>query len=271
MRMATWLAVVPLAVGLAAGGGCAGPSGAAGKDVPLRRPPVDGHYTGVKPDFAGRFNPDPLGRKFRVAFLTLQSCERHDGETDDDRVERMMVTFARHWMVFREQAAQSKAATRELNVHSELGKAFRASLIASRKSHETTLQWHLSSRKIVDPDARAFAWFRDNLTLLNAELEELYPNLFSSDESAFPLDIVLLMAWSPASDPVESLYEAWVVGLPEHAVLEGWRARGGIFRAEEGYTDPHDAIAAALFKLTDGQFEGLAPANPRDHDWLEGK
>ena len=35
-------------------------------------PAPDGYYTGAWPNFAQRANPDPLGRKFRVAFLRIR-------------------------------------------------------------------------------------------------------------------------------------------------------------------------------------------------------
>ena len=108
------------------------------------------------------------------------------------------------------------------------------------------------------------------LQRVNATLAQRFPALFSTDASAFPLDVIMVFAFQGSGNVRNrSLYEAWLLGLPDHATITFQDAckACAVFKAERGWTDPYDAIAASLFKLSTAQWDRLEPANPNDHSW----
>lgn len=232
--------------------------------VPARVPFVDTYCTAEDPRFAERPSPDPLGRKFRVAFLQLSIVERDPKEADAKRVQDMSGGQMRTWMCFRQQAEDSPSA-RNLKASEDLAKSFQNYMKSSRSYREL----RMDGMRFADPVVQRFVKARNDGEALSGELSQRYPNLFSADSGAFPLDVIVLMARSPDPASMATCFEAWLVGLPEHADLADARKPWGIFQADRGYPSPWDAIAAALFKLSDAQFKGLEPANPLDHAWLE--
>ena len=266
--MHLWCGALALLLSVA---GCAAtsarPSGAAkasGATAVLARVPfVDTYCTTEDPRFSERPSPDPLGRKFHIAFLQLSIVDRDPKETDAQRVKDMS-HGKNTWMCFRQQAEDS-ASARNLKQSESLAKSFQDYMKASRRY----LELRMDGMRFANPSVQRFVRARNDGEALSGELSQRYPNLFSADPGAFPLDVIVLMARSPDPASMATCFEAWLVGLPEHAALADARKPGGIFRADRGYPSPWDAIAAALFKLSDNQFEGLEPANPLDHAWLE--
>lgn len=246
-------------------------------------PEPDGYYTGEQPDFANRFNPNPKGRKFRVAYLRfhMESIEGVEGGAAiKSAVEKSMYAIFEPYMAFREQAKASHPAN-YLQNDIKLGDSFRASVKNHFAYERTNIKVYLASADVVaaggsdklggilgEPTPYEFAQHWEDMDYLNAELTSRYPRLFTTDESGFPLDIVMIGLYRMGNPVVRMRFESWCVGLPEHANID-WRQR--VFKPSEAFLDPYDAIAAALFKLTDKQFEGLEPANPNDHNWLEEK
>lgn len=309
------------AFALAAGNGCVGIYGP--DELQWVDPRPDGYYTGVEPKFAERGNPDPLGRKFRVAFLQafphpcmyipnnlgyndrvlfrkvfpdssahLTEYRGQPGyhlDTGELRpaVEKELAAPVFSIMPCREQAVDSQALKRHLEIDSPEGvQTLRKTGIEQCRLGERVIAQFLANT--YDPDMtysmsspvdHAFlegypseAWTRK----LNQELAARYPALFSSDVSAFPLDVWIVVAFDRSGrecfarygpERIRSLYEAWLLGLPEHAAVtfHDTVTQGAVFPAVQAYTDPYDAIAAAVFKLTEAQLEGLEPANPNDH------
>ncbi len=291
--MAKTRAAVALALVAAAVSGCAEFGGP--REIRWIDPPADGYYTGTAPQFAQRRNPDSQGRKFRVAFLQAfpKTCtyvqeglyigSRRPGVRLEEGnlreiVEKKLQGTAFHVMPFREQARDSEAHAYYLNGSPGLYRAAQKTGLSLYSGDEGLIGQFLMNaddptmlNSIAGPVDRAFlsgwpsaAWTRR----LNAELEMRYPEVFSSDASAFPLDVWIVVAFDrTGQERVRSLYEAWLLGLPEHATItfQDTLKPGAIFRAEQAYTDPYDAIAAAVFKLTAQQLENLDPANPNDH------
>lgn len=246
-------------------------------------PEPDGYYTGELADFANRFNPDPKGRKFRVAYLRLdmESIEGvAGGDAIKSAVEKSMNADFEVYMAFREQAKASPRG-QYFQENNELGNGFRRNIKNFFTSDRLKIKVYLASADVVaaggtdklggilgEPTPYEFAQHWEDMDYLNAELTSRYPRLFTTDESGFPLDIVMIGLYRMGNPVVRMRFESWCVGLPEHANID-WRQR--VFKPSEAFLDPYDAIAAALFKLTDKQFEGLEPANPNDHNWLEEK
>ncbi len=257
-----------------AGMGCA--TGMATPKKPITHvPPVpDGYYTGNAPDFAFRFNPDPLGRKFRVAHLLLDFSNWESGKTARECANPAAVAIL--YLPLREQAAQSPRAVDIRRKNGEqsirdLCKTFYGpdGLVAG------TLNRIANASSTTETDRAFLQRHWHDMDALNRELERHYPNLFSTEESAFPLDVVVTIVFdSTLGKRKNSLYEGWLVGVPEHARIVEKKADGrapDYFPATEAFTNPCEAIAAALFKLGDEEFEGLERANPRDYEWLEEK
>ena len=249
-------------------------------------PEPDGYYTGERPDFANRFNPDPQGRKFRVAYLCirLESIEgKVGGEAIETAAENAMSLFYGTYMRFREQATRFREqtmASRQGQNDQKLEDAFRASVKSGFSYERSNIKYHLAAANLVaaggwdanggvlgEPTPHEFARHCEDMEFLNAELASRYPDLFTTDESGFPLDIAMIGLYTQGYPFVRTRFEAWCIGLPEHANV-GWNYA---FQASEVFLDPYDSIADAVFQLTDEQFEGLEPANPKDHDWLEEK
>lgn len=284
-----WAAALALVV--VAGSGCMALYGP--RAIQWSNPQLDGYYTGIDPRFATRRNPDPQGRKFRVAFIQVFShaCKYipnnmgignrpgyhlEEGELRAV-VEKELKGAAYNVMPFREQALESGAHKYYLD-SPDLYRAARKTAHSKYGAEEALVAKFLANtydpRKaysMASPIDHAFlegwpsaAWTRK----LNAELEMRYPEVFSSDASAFPLDVWLVVAFDAAGPQrVRSLYEAWLLGVPEHATItfHDTVTEGAIFQAEQAHTDPYDAIAAAVFKLSAEQLENLEPANPNDH------
>lgn len=262
-------------------GGCVAPSQPR-RSIQWVDPEPDGYYTGENHDFANRFNPDPKGRKFRVAYLRL-SLESIDGKVGGAAIKTavrksMSVSYGTY-MRFREQAV---AARQEQNDQgsTELENSFRASVKSNYAFEKANIRFHRAAAEVVaaggwdinggvfgEPTPRGFAEQLDDMESLNAELASRYPALFTTDESGFPLDIAMIGLYSKVNPVARTRFEAWCIGLPEHA-FTGWSYA---LAPSEVFLDPYDSIAATVFKLTDEQFEGLEPANPKDHDWLEEK
>ena len=269
-RMAkTW---AMLALAAAMGSGCAAP-----KIVQWTDPQPDGYYTGGRADSAYRSNPDPLGRKFRVAYLSVYATKwEYSANARREMSAAVKGDVAFRYMALREQAENSPAR----NALSD--GMVRAQAAACRSGRTFVLTWLANARdpkklySMASPRDQAFlAGYPgpDWLRRINSELAARYPSLFSPEADAFPLDVVVEILFDGSGNTRRrSLCEAWLLGIPEHASItyHDTVTDDAIFKAEEGFLDPHDAIAAAVSKLTEAQLEGLEPANPRDHEWLEG-
>lgn len=260
-----------LALAAAVGSGCA-----ASKVVQWTDPQPDGYYTGGQADPAARINPDPLGRKFRVAYLSVYATK---WDYPDNARREMSAAVkgdvAFRYMALREQAENSPArkALSESMVRTQMA--------VCRTGRTFVLNWLANVRdpkklySMASPRDQAFLagypgaeWLRR----VNSELAARYPSLFSREADAFPLDVVVEILFDGSGNKrIRSLCEAWLLGIPEHASItyHDTVTDDAIFKAEEGFLDPHDAIAAAVSKLTEAQLEWLEPANPRDHEWLE--
>lgn len=279
-QMAKMLAAAVLAA--VAGSGCA-ELGGGHRTMQWVDPVPDGYYTGEKQDFAGRFNPDPQGRKFRVAYLDV-CCESVDGMTGGDSLQsaaekRMDYAFA-DYMGFREQARESDRA-RYYQRNPSMGESAKQLMHSKLSSENARINYLLASANLVaaggwaaaggafgEQTPHEFMQHRTDANHLNAELERRYPGLFTTEEGGFPLEIATIGLYTQSDPVVRTRFEAWLVGLPEHAALK-WVVGPKVFPASEVFLDPYEAIAAALFKLTDEQFEGLVPPNPKDHEWME--
>lgn len=245
-------------------------------------PPVDGYFTGESHDFAECFNPDPLGRKFRVAYLTPKLVCVNDANGAQglkwDLFKSLNISF-QGYMAFREQAsgnerAESRRSESEralvkesfLLSEKQIGYCLAAADLAKTQGGRGTLSFAYGYA-LGESVPYEFMSLRHDMKSLNAQLASRYPNLFTAESSGFPLDIAMVGLYVPHNTPpfTRVRFEAWLMGLPEDAV------QLRIFEAGEVFLDPYEAVAAAVFKLTDEQFEGLVPANPKDHDWLEKK
>lgn len=237
-------------------------------------PEPDGYYTGNPADFASRLNPDPLGRKFRTAHLLLDFSNWESGKTARECADPAAAAIL--YLPLREQAVQSPRAVDIRRKNGEqtirdMCKTFYGTdgLFAGTLNRIA----NASASTVTDRTFLKLYWH--DMGALNRELERRYPNLFSSEESAFPLDVLLTILFdSTVGERKNSLFEGWLIGVPEHAKIVEKYPDGSTpvyFPAAEAFTDPCEAIAAALFKLTDEEFRGLEPANPRDYEWLEEK
>lgn len=260
-------------------------------------PPISDYYPGESTDFSIYAPSDPQGRKFRIAYIRVICKQCKNPEMAKQVIEHAAAGFALSYMGLREQNAS--------NYHSEgsLLQAFRGNAKAAMKYDEAVVKSYLDSpNQLIDAyydylhhfknrtrrdgmtyslgregrswkvDRCDFIKLRHNIQDLNMALEALYPHLFSTEESAFPLDVLLVMACNrDEKPPMKAISEAWLIGLPEHANLVGneYYNDGKLFPAERGWLSPYEATAAALFKLTSEQWDGLEPANPYDHSWIK--
>lgn len=276
--MKTTKTVFPLLLAIALAG-CVSPGGSS-RHFTYVDPQPDGYYTGGHPDFAKRFNPDPQGRKFCVAYLRicLKDIEGLTGGTAIKAdAEKAMDVFYGSYMGFREQAKDSHRG-QYYKTSKEMFDTGQASVKSNFAYEKSKIELYVAAAHLVavggwnanggvlgEPVPSEFAKHWEDMAFLNAELATRYPNLFTSDESGFPLDLTMIGLYKKDNPVERTRFEAWCVGLPEHANI-GWE---NVFKPSEVFLDPYEAVAAALFKLTDEQFEGLEPANPKDHDWLE--
>lgn len=272
--------LVATALVAAAGSGCVAPQPK--RSVQWIAPVPDGYYTGEKHDFANRFNPDPKGRKFRVAFMDIRLKEVNDivgAEGFKRTAQKTMDVFMGDYLTFREQGKDSHQR-KYYEENPELMAAALSSMKSGFSYAQTHIAFFLAGADVVaaggwnrnggalgEPEAREFMRHREDAGYINAELARRYPGLFTAEESGFPLEVAMIGLVTTSDPVVRTRFEAWLVGLPEHATRTGW----GAFMPEEVHLSPYDAIAAAMFKLTDEQFEGLEPANPKDHEWVLGR
>lgn len=257
-----------------AGMGCATGMSAPQKPITHVPPKPDGYYKGTAPDFASRLNPDPLGRKFRTAHLLLDLSNWENGKSPRECASTAAAGIL--YLPLREQAAQSPRA---LDIRSKGGVETMRDLCKTFYGPEgpfaEVFDRIAKASDSTETDRTFLNRYRHDMGALNRELERRYPNLFSTEESAFPLDVLVTILFdSTVGERRNSLFEGWLIGVPEHAHIIEKNPDGSTpayFPATEAFTDPCEAIAAALFKLTDAQFEGLERANPRDYEWLEEK
>ena len=260
------------------GSGCVAPQ-YDNRIVEFVDPPRSDYYTGAVPDFSIRQSPYRNGRKFRVANLLVATGNVElspDAKTGMEDLVRE--NFANYYMRIRRQAADSPArksmTPRIFNATRSVVVSFNAYYAENTAKLIANSQNPRMKYSIAAPVDQSFLngygtkrWIRE----VNDELIRRHPNLFSDDETAFPVDIVMGMLYDGnGRQRSRSLYEAWLVGLPEHANItpEDCYKNGGIFQAEQGYCDPYDTIAAALFKVNSSQLDWIEPANPEDYEWI---
>ena len=252
-----------LALAVWFGAGCATPV-----DISYVAPEPDGYYTGRVPNFGARSNPDPQKRKFRVAYLQVDFSRWDTGAGARECMEPTF--FEILYLPLREQAAKSPRGVRIRGT--DMGASTKELFNNLYGLSTEQLEKMASSGSTHESDKQFLHSYWRNAKALNAELERRYPKLFSSSPSAFPLDVLLgYLADTTPGQRRNSLYEAWLFGLPEHANPPEEDDDGetpDCLVRKEAFRDPFDAIAAALFKLSKEEFEKLEPANPKDHRWL---
>lgn len=257
-------------------------------------PARDGYYTGANHHFEARKLPGSLSRRFKVARLTTLLVEAPASvecihavakgvkqpiymADAAAAIQKRMNQFA-FVMTLREQAVGSLAYKA---VRGESGSSLdvaahnlaRAMLDAFRADAELAVnnakRANMFPANSLGEEKAIRLWdvYRKNPSALTAELAHRYPNAFSTASDAFPLDIVICGAWTKPGFRISApVYEAFALGLPEHAQLAGWQPRnnGGVFETSEAFADPVDAVAAAVFRLSAEQLDGLQPMNPND-------
>lgn len=245
------------------GTGCVLPqSGTSGsRFIQYTDPIPNGYFTGAVPDFAERQTNDALERKFKVKYLTVSFVKCADSSIAKEVVAKEgNDPFMRTYMQLRENARGYDASVRKTVMNSQI----------SWRNYQKLILNSLWREYGLSDEDKDFIDKRDDMDYHNEELSRRYPNLFSTDKTAFPLDIVVIAAFDPSGcERTRTMYEAWLIGLPEHSDIYKNYGKKAIFPPEKGWLSPYDAIAAALFKLSVEQFEGLEPANPNDHIWLE--
>ena len=248
------------------GAGCVTPS----NSHAFADPPVGEYFKGSTPDLNAKPPLDPINRKFRLAYLWTEYAKAGADDALRKRaVEEKMHTFMWGYMSLREQASGSR-------LHSIVAgtPAVEAAQrnVAIGLSEGTFIDLFLEKGTVGDPIGRTFGERRSDVAAIAAELAARYPNLFTTDDDGFPLDVVICGVFTaPWEMRVKTAFEAWLIGTPEHADLADWdvsKPQSG-FTASECFLDPYEAIAAAVHKLSRMQFEWLEPANPKDHDWLK--
>lgn len=248
------------------GTGCVAPS----SPRAFADPPVGEYFKGSTPNLNAKPALDPANRKFRLAYLWTEYARAGaDNASSKKAVEEKMHFFMYLYMSLREQASKSR--------HHDIFAGTPALEAAMRKaaisgSEGPFIDLFLEKGTVGDPVGRAFGERRSDVPAIAAELAARYPNLFTTDDDGFPLDVVICGVFTaPWEMRVKTAFEAWLIGTPEHADLADWdssNSQSG-FTASECFLDPYEAIAAAVHKLTRLQFEWLEPANPKDHDWLK--
>lgn len=245
--------------------GCMMPMGGGFGSAQRIDPEPNGYYTGETHDFASQANPDPNGRKFRVAFLrahfipvdAASDVAKAKGITSADAVPTVEE--------LKTAAGESLAAFLDKRAIVNLSESWKQ--ISAAKPHVVTTYDSESIPRLPN-GLRAILgesiWqcFR-NVSILNAELASRYPNLFTTKESGFPLALAMIGFYSVENPDIKTCYEAWIIGLPD----DGEWVRS--LQSEEAFCDAYDASAASLFKLTSEQFKGLEPAAPGRRIWQE--
>lgn len=242
-------------------------------------PPVTSYFTGEVPDFANRQTKDPQSRKIRIANLWVECIAGHYVNNADFKkvaaiVESNMRNFALYFLPLRKQAAGSKARMRlsdDMVAAQQKGCRYRRNSVLFEKykysvpgKYKYTMMYP-SDWEFLD-GYPGEEWIQG----VNAELSNRYPNLFSMGDDAFPVDAVLALVHDPVGgERIKTVFEAWLLGVPFHAeiITEDFRD-GRIFKADRAFMDPHDALSAALFKLSESDWEGLEKSNPDDFSWL---
>lgn len=237
-------------------------------------PAPDGYYTGARPNFAYRSNPDPLGRKFRVAFLRmrLHSVDGKAGEDVKAVTQSTMRGLSTGYLPLRKWERDIARGVRDPGDNPPNGTfpKLEKSYFAYEKSSINFINAVAgdSSNKqggaFGEPGPRGFARHWNDVDYLNAELASRYPALFTTSWSGFPVEIAMVGLFTESRPVTRTRFEAWIVGLPEHDNAAGKM----LFTPSEVYLDPYAAIAASLFKLSDTQFRGLAATEPGDFRWL---
>ena len=265
--------------------------------ISLVDPTPDGYFTDEKHDFNSQMTLDPQQRKFRIEYLWVEMnyLASHDSPKAAIKAGTKIIFFP--YMGLREQAQSSdwgkfctggKGSQRE-----EAAKGVTKSI---RSHSPLTLEWIRYKKE------REFVKQCNDVVAINGELSRRFPNLFTTDPSGFPLTILLCGAFGTTRGPEgvvqpKTIYEAWLIGIPEHADLKNEydpdtflaTLRQSLtyakdlhltiaispltpdpraFPQTEAFTDPYDAFAASLFKLSPEQWESLDPANPDDYLWL---
>lgn len=293
-QMAMWAVLGFL---LAAGSGCMAPMLVGGGAASSVDPAPNGYYTGESHDFAARANPDPLGRKFRVAYVRahfiptdvtsdLARMRKAFMEMDSEEVTRK--AFMKATEEDKLRMASMREETDEVPTVEELKEAVGLSMtsflstnaVFGLKQSMTEARNPLNTKPHVvttyDGEAirrlpgglRAILgesiWqcFRD-VNLLNVELEKRYPNLFTTGGNGFPLSLAMIGLYSSKNPDIRTCYEAWAIGVPE----DGEWVRP--LEAGEAFIDAYEASAAALLALTEEQCEGLERAEPGRRIWQE--
>lgn len=260
------------------GTGCVSPqSGTSGsRFIQYTDPIPNGYFTGEIPDFGTKQTLDPMNRKFRVAYLQVFATRCEDFASAAKVMEEgIKDDVASQYMALREQAADSHARKfltpqmYEANKSvAQSGSTFINVWLANSRDPRKLYTMSSPVEHAFLADYPSEGW----LAKVNADLAAKYPNLFSNDSSAWPIDLVMEVIFDGTGQQrTYSLYEAWILGLPEHALITFGDTvnAGAIFKAQRGFVSPLDAIAAALLKLSPEQWEGLEPANPNDHSWLQ--
>lgn len=269
---------LPLLVAALIGAGCVAP-GAGTRSVEFIDPPLSDYYQGEASGFDYRSAPGSTSRKYRVVNLQLatHNIERYP-DINAGVESEIQRDFAQYYMPCREQASASPVrcdmTQRQLDASRSVIVSFNAfyakntaKLIANSENPRMTYS-------IANPIDQTFLrgygskrWIRE----INDELVRRYPNLFSNDETAFPVDLLMEMMYDGSGRRrTRSLYEAWLVGLPEHAdiTIGDCVNPGRLFKAKQAYTNPYDAIAAAIFKEDASRLDWMEPANPSDYEWI---
>lgn len=234
---------------------------------PSVAPEPNGYYTGKNHDFANRANPDPLERKFHVAYL---------------RVHFMPTDAAPDMARRREENPLVGAPTvEELKqiVGETLAMYLSPDTVSSMKSMYANLpSWAVKPRLFPTIDGEAAprlpgaqrTIFGESIwqcgmdvNRFNAELEKRYPQLFTTAGNGFPLTLAMVGLYSSQNPDIRTCYEAWVIGVPE----DGEWVRP--LQAGEAFIDAWEASAAAVFALTEDQLEGLERAESGQRIWQE--
>lgn len=232
---------------------------------PSVAPEPNGYYTGKNHDFANRANPDPLERKFHVAYL---------------RVTFLPTDAAPELARLREENPLKGAPTVE-----ELKEIVRETLavnlssnavFAMKSMYENMPARGLKPRILPTIDSEAGprlpgaqrAIFGESIwscgmdvNRFNGELEKRYPNFFTTGGDGFPLALAMVGLYSSQKPEIRTCYEAWVVGVPE----DGEWVRP--LQAGEAFIDAYEACAAAVLALTEDQLEGLEKAEQGRRIW----
>lgn len=263
-----------LAAALSLQTGCVAPLDRTGNVQDLKAngsvPVCDDYIVRDVSDFATRANPDPSGRKFRIAYLTVFAEECSSMREARNVISKCCNLLISYYFVCRKQAADSPG----LQTYSESSlKAYRRMYESYERGNRTTIPLKLKAGDI--PRKNNWEFFSDYpsgrwLKHVNEELEKRYPNVFSSSPHAFPLDAIQVFAYDASKkSSAESVHEVWLLGLPEHGniPLSPVDYKKKLVATRQAFTDPYEAIAAALFSVPSSSLAGIQPMDPEDHAW----